>query len=201
MLRPRREKIGDADPSGLRFAAVEAFLDWHECQEARYELVGGRPIMHPGTTRGHERIAMNVLREIDRQLDHGRWNVNKSDFAVQTGAADGLPTVRYPDIVVDQQTGSDADRVAVNPVLVVEVLSRSTEKVDRDVKPHEYGLIPSMLAYILFDSERPVAQVWRRDQEGGWPPRPRRIDSGEIAISKLNLILNIDAVFQGFRAG
>jgi Uma2 family endonuclease len=83
------------------------------------------------------------------------------------------------------------------PVLVIEVLSRSTEKVDRDVKPLEYGLIPSMLAYIVFDSERPVAQVWRRDQEGGWLPKPRRIDSGEIAISELNVVLNVAAVFRG----
>jgi Uma2 family endonuclease len=198
MLRPRRGHIGITNPSGLYFAAVEAFQDWHECQEARYELVRGQPIMQAGATRGHERIVKNVLRELDRQLDSERWNINKSDFAVQICAADGLAVIRYPDIVVDEQTGNDKDRIAVNPVLVVEVLSHSTEKVDLEIKPQEYGSIPSLLCYILFDSERPVAQVWRRDQEGGWPPTPRRIDSGEIAISELNLILNIDAVFQGF---
>jgi Uma2 family endonuclease len=198
-MRPQREKIGSAEPSGLRFAAVEAFLDWHERQEARYDLVGGRPVMHPGTNRGHERIALNILREIDRQLDHGRWDVNKSDFAVRIGTTDGQPIVRYPDIVVDRQTGSDADRVAVNPVLVVEVLSHSTEKFDRDVKPHEYGSIQSLLMYIVFNSKRSVAQVWRRDQNGAWPAKPRQIDSGEITISELNVVLKMDAVFQGGR--
>jgi Uma2 family endonuclease len=201
MLRPRREKIGDADPSGLRFAAVDVFLNWHERQEARYELVGGRPMMQAGATRAHERIVKNVFRELERQLDPDRYDVNKSDFAVRIDAEDGLAGIRYPDIVVDEQTAQGKDLIAVNPVVVVEVLSRSTEKVDLEIKPQEYGSNPSLLCYIVFDSQRPVAQVWRRDQESGWPPKPRRIDTGEIAISELNVVLKMDAVFQGIRAG
>jgi Uma2 family endonuclease len=201
MLRPRRENIGDADPSGLRFAAVEAFLDWHECQEARYELVRGQPIMQAGATRAYERIVKNVFRELERHLDPDRYDVNKSDFAVQIDTDDGLAGIRYPDIVVDEQTAQGKDLIAVNPVVVVEVLSRSTEKVDLEIKPQEYGSIPSLLCYIVFDSQRPVAQVWRRDQEGGWPPRPRRIDSGEIAISELNVVLKMDAVSRALGQG
>jgi hypothetical protein len=112
MLRPRRENIGDADPSGLRFAAVEAFLNWHECQEARYELVRGRPIMQAGATRAHERIVKNVFRELERQLAPDRYDVNKSDFAVRIDTEDGHAGIRYPDIVVDEQSAQGKDLIA-----------------------------------------------------------------------------------------
>jgi Uma2 family endonuclease len=185
------------DPSGLHFASIKPFLDWHESQPRRYELVKGEPMMmQAGANRGHERIAKNAVRELDRQIDPTLFDVNKSDFAVNVGAEDdGQPIIRYPDVVVDEQTGNDKDRIAVNPVLVVEVLSRSTEKVDVAVKPQEYGSIPSLRMYVVFDSDKPLAQVWQRDELGNWPVRPRRIKTGEIPVPGMNATLAMDAVY------
>jgi Uma2 family endonuclease len=185
------------DPSNLRFKSVEPFLDWHERQPRRYELEGGRPMMQAGANRGHERIAKNVFRELDAQVDHTRFDVNKSDFGLQVGIDDdGRPIVRYPDVVVDEQTGNDDDRIATNPVLAVEVLSRSTEKPDVGIKPEEYGSIPSLNAYLAFDRDKAVVQVWQRDEKGRWPSQPRQVKGDEdIDIPALNVRIRLSAVY------
>jgi Uma2 family endonuclease len=185
-----------SDLSKLRFASVGPFLDWHERQERRYELVGGWPMMQAGASRGHERIAKNVVRELEKQIDLTHLDVNRADFALQVGTEDdGQPIVRYPDVVVDEQTGDDTDRIATNPVLVIEVLSRSTEKVDLEVKPQEYGSVPSIQAYVVFDGNACVAQIWRRDGQGIWPQHPERIERGAVRVAKLKVALNLAAVF------
>jgi Uma2 family endonuclease len=184
------------DPSSLRFDSIEPFLSWHERQQRRYELYEGRPMMQAGANRGHERIAKNIVRELEKQIDPTRFDVNRADFAVQIGReADGLPIVRYPDVVVDEQTGNDLDRIATNPILVIEVLSRSTEKVEVEVKPQEYGLISSIEAYVVFDTNELVAQIWQRDEHGRWPSQPERIAAGEVRVSKLHIVLKLESVF------
>jgi Uma2 family endonuclease len=184
------------DTSSLRFESVTSFLDWQARQPRRYELVGGRPRMQAGANRGHERIAKAVARALESQIDPARFDVNKSDFAVEVGLDEnGRPIVRYPDVVVDAQTGNDRDRIAVSPILIVEVLSRSTEKVDVEVKPQEYGSIASLQAYVVCDCDRPVVQVWQRDARGGWPAQPSRVERGAIHLPALNAWIEMDAVY------
>ena len=186
---------------GLHFASVRAFLDWNESQSERYELVRGTPTMHPGTNRGHERIAKRVFRELIAQVDSEIFDVNKSDFALETGVGDyNEPVVRYPDIVIDRQTGNDDDRIAISPVVVIEVLSRSTGKIDTTIKAEEYGSVATIKTYIVFDREKPIARVWRRARDGAWPTEPLEIGADElIELPEVGAVIEMGRIYDSRR--
>jgi Uma2 family endonuclease len=75
--------------------------------------------------------------------------------------------VRYPDVKV--ACGAfDPNADHVDPVVVFEVLSPTTEMTDRRVKPNEYASIPSVMAYVLLAQDRPWVTVLRR--ASGWDP-------------------------------
>src|SRR5438105_12601390 len=110
-----------------------AFLAWVEGREGRYELAEGRVLMMTGGSRAHAQISANLFRILDSRLDRHRWTI-LPDFGVDVGPK----TVRYPDIVIEPFTAAPRELTATAPVLIAEVLSPSTERIDLGDKAAEY---------------------------------------------------------------
>src|SRR5262249_23131341 len=138
-----------------------SFLAWVQGREGRYELVEGRVVMMVGASRVHGMIVRNLVIVLCGQLDPREWTVI-ADFGLDAGPK----TLRYPDIVVDQAGGDNADYTATAPALLVEVLSPSTETLDLRDKAAEYLQLPSLAAYIAFAQSEPKACVWIRGEDG-----------------------------------
>ncbi|MFD2180781.1 Uma2 family endonuclease [Rhodoplanes azumiensis] len=120
------------------------FRAWAERQEENYELVRGRLVMMTGGLRGHWQIAANLFRALDSRVDHDRWAV-LPEFGVDIGPS----TVRFPDIVVDPADGPTTDRTAMAPVVLAEVMSPSSERVDLGDKAAEHLTLPSHGTYLV----------------------------------------------------
>jgi len=88
------------------------FLSWVQGREERYELVDGRVVMMPGTSRDHGMIVGNLYVELRRQLDRSKWSV-----IAEFGLDSGPDTLRYPDIVIDRVNGAGKDYTATEPAL------------------------------------------------------------------------------------
>lgn len=134
-----------------------AFLVWHQENQGRYELVGGRIVMMAGISRVHMRIARNLVAVLSRRLDPRQWEV-----CPEFGLDVGPHTLRYPDMVVDRAAGANEDYTATKPVLLAEVLSPSTAAIDLGDKVSEYLQIPSVMAYMVFAQDEYRAWVWNR---------------------------------------
>jgi Uma2 family endonuclease len=134
-----------------------AFLAWVQGREERYELANGRVVMMTGGSRAHGQITANLFRALDARLDPDRWTI-LSDFGVDVGPK----TIRYPDIVVDPAVDAPRDLTATAPVLVAEVLSPSTERIDLGDKAAEYLRVRSLAAYLVFAQDEFKAWVWTR---------------------------------------
>jgi Uma2 family endonuclease len=113
--------------------------------------------------------------------------------------ATGLYT--YPDISVvcgERRFNNDKPKTLLNPTVVIEVLSPSTEAYDRGDKLHHYASIPSLRAYVLIDSQRKRIECFSRHDNGSW-----QIDSiaeEDTRALELNVIgssLALEDVYSG----
>lgn len=118
-----------------------------------------------------------------------------SDLRVRVEETD-LAT--YPDItVVCDELGRSPvdDHAAINPTVLVEVLSDSTEAWDRGEKAAHYRGIPSLREYLLVAQDEPRLELYRRNPSGGWQFDEAR--SGEsLTLTSLGVSLDVDEIYR-----
>ena len=151
------------------------FFAWAEQQDIRHELVDGQPQAMVGATRRHDRIVANTAA-IAIRLPHGN--------------------VRYPDVSVDCGRFLDEDRAADAPVLVVEVLSRSTSAFDQSRKLEEYKSVPALLHVLIADPSRPRVIAHRRGASG-WEADFAEGTEATARLDALDLSLRLAEIYEG----
>ena len=137
------------------------FLAWEERQELRYEFDGFAPVGMTGGTRAHETIQINLLTALANRLRGGPCRVYGSNLKVEVAGR-----IRYPDAFVTcGEPGASGDTVERSPVVVFEILSESTQTVDRTDKAREYRETPSVRRYVMIEQVRAAATVYAREGE------------------------------------
>lgn len=156
--------------TALRNAARRklTFAEYMEIEreaETKHDLVQGVMIDVAGGTSTHGKICANVITWLNVALLDTVCSVMTSDVKVYIGRH----SVRYPDVCVACGTLDVAFGESLqNPVLLVEVLSDSTEKVDRGIKAREYAVISSLRHYVLIGQNAPLIEHYERDAAGDW---------------------------------
>ncbi len=169
---------------------LEAFLDWERRQDIRYEFDGSGPLAMTGGTIGHSRIATNIVEAVGRRLRGGPCQAFRGDVKIIVNGR-----VRYPDTVVTcSPVPNDAD-VVPEPVVVFEVLSRSTAGVDRIVKHAEYEATPSIRRYVMLEDAAIAATVFSRDRTE-WRGRLARADA-VLAFPELAIEVPLREFYEG----
>lgn len=173
----------------------KAFLAWAESQEERYELDRGRVIMMTGGSRAHWQIALNLAKALDSRLDADRYAVIP-EFGVKLGSA----SIRFPDVVVDGAGEKPGDQTATAPVLIAEVLSPSSERIDLGDKAAEYLKLRSLCAYLVFAQDEMKAWVWTRGTEG-FTPGAMVLEGAEagVRIDTLGIDLPFSEIYSRVR--
>jgi Uma2 family endonuclease len=173
-----------------------AFLAWAPGREERCELVKGVVVMMTGGSRAHAQIILNLVRALESRLDLDKWMV-LSDFGIDIGA----DTLRYPDIMVDPASDAGGDLTATAPVLVAEVLSPSSERIDLGDKAAEYLHLPSLAAYLVVAQDEMKAWIWQRGADG-FPAGPQ-VETGPatVGIAALGLELPLSEIYARVKTG
>ncbi len=150
-----------------RFYTPEEYLARERASETKHEYLNGRIYAMSGVSRNHDRIVVNLIREIGTQLRGRPCEGFSSDMRVKVRAT-GLRT--YPDLSAlcgpPQFDKGEGDSL-VNPGLLIEVLSRSTAAYDRGEKFDHYQQIPTLQEYVLFEQDRTRAEYRVRTGEPG----------------------------------
>ena len=150
------------------FLTPEQYLEIERKAEFKSEYYGGEMFAMSGARQGHNLIVWNLAGELRQQLRKRPCEAYQHDMRVRVGAT-GLYT--YPDTVIvcgEPQFLDDTRDTLLNPNVIVEVLSLSTEAYDRGRKFEMYRTIPSLTHYLLVASERMSAELFTRQEEGGW---------------------------------
>lgn len=146
--------------------SVDDYLAQERAAVVKSEYFDGEVFAMAGASEPHNLIAMNVGAELRAAL-RGRCRVYPSDMRIKSPS--GLYT--YPDVVVvcgKPQFEGDRRDVLVNPSLIVEVLSSSTEGYDRGKKFEHYRQIPSLQSYLLVATDRRSVELYVRQPAGAW---------------------------------
>lgn len=150
-----------------RHYTVEEYLEFERNSELKHEFYQGEIFAMTGASGAHNLIAGNLFANLKVNL-RGRCQVFMSDMRVKVDAT-GLYT--YPDVAVacpKAEFEGKARDTLVNPKLIVEVLSESTEKYDREEKFDHYQQIPSLQEYVLVSQDKHRVEVFFREDDGQW---------------------------------
>jgi Uma2 family endonuclease len=151
-------------PDRLFMSAAE-YLDWEPTQEDRYEYWDGEVVAMSGGTRNHNRISGNWFKLLDDALLNRDCDVYIADVKVQVESG---RKYFYPDVVVTCDKGDDDAQIVQFPCLIIEVLSPSTEAIDRGAKFARYRQFQSLQEYVLVQVDRPKVEVFRRNENNQW---------------------------------
>jgi Uma2 family endonuclease len=144
---------------------AEEYLAWEPTQEGRHEYWDGEVVAMSGGTRNHNRVSGNFFNLLDTALADRPCDVYIVDVKVQPEPG---RKYFYPDVVVTcDQRDRDAQIVQF-PCLIIEVLSPSTEAIDRGVKFAKYRQFETLQEYILVQVEQPGVEIFRRNERGQW---------------------------------
>jgi Uma2 family endonuclease len=146
----------------------EEYLTIERNAERKSEFYAGEMFAMAGASEAHNLITVNVTRELSSQLRGRPCRTYAGDMRVKVSET-GLYT--YPDVAVacGEVQFEDTHRdTLLNPTVIVEVLSPSTEAYDRGEKFAQYLRLPSLQQYILIAQDRPRIERYRRSEEQEW---------------------------------
>lgn len=174
------------------------YLAFEASAETRHEYLDGEVFAMAGGTITHGALAMAVGTALSNALRDRACRVLSSDVRVRCKAT-GLATYADVTVVCDKVEVDEDDRQGVlNPRLIVEVLSDSTEAYDRGAKAAHYRRIPSLREYVLVGQREPLIEVYRRNERGNWElfVEARRGDKADLRSCGAPIALDVDAIYR-----
>ena len=143
----------------------QEYLTWEPTQEQRYEYWDGEVVAMSGGTRNHNRVSLNFSKLLDDALADCPCEVYMVDVKAQVEVG---RKYFYPDVVVTCDERDREPQFVRFPCLIIEVLSPSTEGIDRGTKFAKYRKFATLQEYVLVQVEQPGVEVFRRNQQGKW---------------------------------
>ena len=146
-----------------------------------------------GARRAHDDVVVNGMAMLKGRLRGGPCRPFTADLAIAMPAGN----IRRPDVLVDCGPFDADDLTAKTPVLVIEVLSRSTRQMDMLRKTAEYKTVPSMRYILLIDPDDVVAIFHSRLSDGHWTEVPLIGGETEVPMPDLNITLLLADFYEG----
>lgn len=176
-----------AASEGCQALTREEYLEMETRSEFKSEFYGGDVFAMTGGSPKHSQICVNVIRRVAEAIDHRDCRCFESNMKLEIAQADAFV---YPDVMVvcgEIELARDTTDAIVNPVLVVEVLSPSTESFDRGRKFEYYRMVRSLREYILVSQETPMVESYFKQDESHWMYTVAKKLDQSIPIRSLDL--------------
>lgn len=145
--------------------SAEEYLAGEEAAERRHEYVTGEVYAMTGAGERHNRIALNVAFQLRSKARGGRCGVFMSDMKLRIESGERF---YYPDVMLVCNENDDHSHYKDSPCLIAEVLSPSTEAIDRREKWLAYSELDSLRYYLLIAADRQSVDYYQRDDAGVW---------------------------------
>jgi Uma2 family endonuclease len=176
---------------------LDAYFALEKLGEDRYEYWDGEIFCMSGGSSQHAIISSNIHREISNKLKGSKCRAFTSEMSIKTPS---LPPYRYPDASVvcgelkfESMQGIE---VLTNPILVIEVLSSTTEDVDRNEKRLAYQDLPSLMEYVLISQAAP--QITRYARHGEFWHRSDFGDpNGSLELTSIECQIPLAEIYEG----
>ncbi len=171
--------------------SVEDYLEGEKISPIRYEYVYGEVFAMAGSSDNHNRIAGNLHASLFNHLRNSQCETFFNDIKVRV-----TPSVYYyPDILVTCEENPENSYFRNNPILIIEIISKSTERIDRREKVFLYQQILSLQEYVVVDQYQKQVQVHRKQSNGGWITYFFTEDSDIVEFASIDLTIPLPEIY------
>ncbi|MGH9932474.1 MAG: Uma2 family endonuclease [Pyrinomonadaceae bacterium] len=177
------------------YITPEEYLAFERKAENKNEYVNGEIFAMTGASRKHNLIVGNLVRELGQQLKGKPCEVYPGGMRVKAPASRSYV---YPDVVVvcsEPQFEDDHFDTLLNPTLVVEVLSKSTESYNRLAKSAYYRTIESLSEYLLIAQEEYRVEQYIKQADGRWLLSDLRLLESLIELTSISCSLALKDIY------
>lgn len=181
-----------AEPA-IKRMTLDEFLWWDDRTDTRYELIDGFPVAMVPPARAHG-IFARLAGAIDAALRSRRPCTVQAEAGI--ARPDRNDTCYVADLSVTCRPHQRGEQLVEDPILIIEVLSPSTERHDRQTKVPAYREIASVKEILLIDSETVYAEILRREGDRWIIELVRRRD-GKLYLSSFELQLSMAELYEG----
>ncbi|MDX6694038.1 MAG: hypothetical protein QOF02_1641 [Blastocatellia bacterium] len=179
----------------IPYLTPEEYLALERKSEFRSEYINGQMVAMTGASRKHNLIATNITAELRQQLKKKPCEVYANDMRIRVPAT-GLYT--YPDIVVvcgEPKLEDNFFDTLLNPTLIVEILSDSTESYDRGKKFSDYRTVESLAEYLLVAQHEHKVEQYVKQADGRWLLSDVGSLAGKVELASISCVLALDEVY------
>lgn len=182
----------------IRRYTLEQYLEKEEKSIYKHEFIDGQIIKMPYAKGPHNIISVNMMTRMVIGLEETDKNyvVFPSDQKVYFPSldegvyADALAVCEKP------LYWDDSQLLLINPIIVVEVLSKSTSKYDRTGKFDKYKTLESFKEYVLIRQDECYAEVWYRESPGRWQETIVTEINGELPLQSVGISISMERIYR-----
>ncbi len=169
--------------------SFDDYLNFEQKSLTKHELVHGQLFAMAGASDKHNRLSGRLYAQL-LTAEASPCRTYIADMKVK------LPNnvSYYPDILVTCDPDDNADYFKQNPCLIIEVLSDSTEAVDRGEKLLNYHKVESLQAYVLVSQKLPYLEIYTKQENGIWHYESKEIGA-QIDLPCIGLSLSVDELY------
>lgn len=174
---------------------AQEYLEFERASQAKHEFFRGDVYAMSGASRAHNLICSNLVRGLHQQFDNRSCEVYSSDMRVKVDQT-GLYT--YPDVVVccgDIKFEDGVSDTLLNPQLIVEVLSESTETYDRSTKFRHYQKLEPLKEYVIVSQKDPFVEVYKLVNDQKWTYKTASSLQEEIEFESIGCCLKMSEIY------
>jgi Uma2 family endonuclease len=179
----------------LSYLTIEEYLKTEEASQIRHEYLGGQIFAMSGASAEHNLIAGNIYTSLRSHLRGSSCRSFMSDMKVKL-KTQNADIFYYPDIIVTCDPQDNERYFKTRPCLIIEVLSPSTEAIDRREKLLNYQTLESLQEYVLVFQDEIKVEIYRKDSQGSWSVQTLNNNDDEVCLESVNLTLTMAEIYE-----
>lgn len=175
--------------------SAQEYLALEREAEFKSEFYNGETFSLAGASLSHNRIVRNISSFLHQLLKQKGCEIFLNDMRLKV-SEEGLYT--YPDLMIvcgEFQFIDEAKDTLLNPAVIIEVLSKSTESYDRGKKFEFYRKIASLKEYVLVSQEKPMVEIFTKDSSGGWLLRDENNVNKSVTLSSIECSVPLSEIY------
>ncbi|MCO6478857.1 MAG: Uma2 family endonuclease [Phaeodactylibacter sp.] len=175
--------------------SVEEYFELQRHSDKRFDFWDGKLVELEATTKAHNRIKRNIIRQLDvpllRESDCELFDEN-----VMTQLKSGRKYV-YPDIVISCDPKDNDPLIVQFPCIIIEVLSDGTEHYDRTEKFFQYQRISSVEQCVFVSQKIMAVESYIRSTEDEWAFKALEQPDSQLVFPKLGITTKLKDIYEG----
>jgi Uma2 family endonuclease len=180
----------------LNYVSPDEYLAMERASEEKHEYYDGHVIAMSGARLKHNQVAANLLTDIGSFLKGKNCQVLPSDMRVATPARDAY---MYPDVTIvcdEPRLEDEKFDTLLNPEVIFEIWSPSTQNSDKGYKLIHYKNIPSLKEYIMIDTAKPFIHLMRKEGNDVWRFEEINDPGGELYIQTIDFKISFTDLYR-----